>query len=721
MGYKLQRISVDDNIVFSRDSAMERCFSPYSISPRKAVADTHDGCVAWFPKAEYRDQNGRIKSGAQSTNWKNHFEDGNEKIIMWLYDDEPVSENTKEPEFDRYPHPHHCFWCADHREKTVEKYKYVGTYLADVNSSEPRNVVFRRIQTLIDLSQWYSHDGDFEWRDPETNGLEVYKKYYIKGYRKQKELLESFKDELLPDVERYEQEYIKIISQVLTIPINDLKQYFERLSSLLKQFDGSIYDFNGLLKSLDNDSVGMSVFDVVQSARNRDNRHNKLIRCSVLGQVMSSKLFSLYDAYYYLYSLSEDETEFYLDKLNLRYDVNADITEKHSLLYFWKQCNDLSMSEMTPFQFVYFLRYVFGEPNSKAEKRSEEIEDNAVAESSSYLITWKPTNWNEWPGGYSSIAQKVSAGETYTEAWRFSNSNVKPGDTCYLMRLGVEPKGIIGKGVARSFIKTAPHDDPEKAKRGEVTKRIDVEFTDLVDFETDSFIRLDDLMELFPEQQWTPQSSGIAIKDNYIKDLDDLWKLIGFKKNSADSNNKQSSGLVRIIPVSEAQKKASEEADFVSSQEVDVLLSEKAEDRNYEYIPTPEDKIIIENSDEKLSKKTYPRDAQKRINALNRAGYSCEYSSDHQSFISKRTNKPYMETHHLIPLEFWESFNYSLDVEANIICLCSNCHNQIHYGRDAEDLIVKLYEKRIHELESAGIYISKEQLLGMYNGDFDSD
>ena len=98
------------------------------------------------------------------------------------------------------------------------------------------------------------------------------------------------------------------------------------------------------------------------------------------------------------------------------------------------------------------------------------------------------------------------------------------------------------------------------------------------------------------------------------------------------------------------------------------------------------------------------------------SGCTCEAWPQHESFISRRTGKRYVETHHIIPLEFWASFENSLDVEANIATLCSNCHNEIHYGADAVELIEKLYALRAKELEAAGIGISKEQLIAMYEG-----
>lgn len=112
--------------------------------------------------------------------------------------------------------------------------------------------------------------------------------------------------------------------------------------------------------------------------------------------------------------------------------------------------------------------------------------------------------------------------------------------------------------------------------------------------------------------------------------------------------------------------------------------------------------------------KTYPRDRQTAINALAHANYECEIDATHPSFIRKKSEKKYTEPHHLIPMAFSEEFDVSLDVEENIVSLCSNCHNQIHYGKDADVLLRKLYEERKDALASVGIKITLERLLEMY-------
>lgn len=112
--------------------------------------------------------------------------------------------------------------------------------------------------------------------------------------------------------------------------------------------------------------------------------------------------------------------------------------------------------------------------------------------------------------------------------------------------------------------------------------------------------------------------------------------------------------------------------------------------------------------------RTYPRDRQTAINALAHAHYECEIDNNHPGFIRKRSDKNYTEPHHLVPMSYSDKFDVSLDVEENIISMCSNCHNQIHYGRDAKGLIEKIYRERKSALISVGIVVSLEQLLSMY-------
>ena len=65
-------------------------------------------------------------------------------------------------------------------------------------------------------------------------------------------------------------------------------------------------------------------------------------------------------------------------------------------------------------------------------------------------------------------------------------------------------------------------------------------------------------------------------------------------------------------------------------------------------------------------------------------------------------------------MAYQDDFEYSLDVEENIVSLCSNCHNEIHYGENAKELIERLYFERKELLYNKGIGVTLEQLLSYY-------
>lgn len=158
-------------------------------------------------------------------------------------------------------------------------------------------------------------------------------------------------------------------------------------------------------------------------------------------------------------------------------------------------------------------------------------------------------------------------------------------------------------------------------------------------------------------------------------------------------------------------------ADIEAEEKEDNSLIEELKKANvnstdgFEYNGEPKEKAVPVYTN---GHKIYPRDRQTAINALAHANYECEIDENHPTFIRKKSDKKYTEPHHLIPMAFSDEFDVSLDVEENIVSLCSNCHNQIHYGKDADMLLRKLYEERKDALESVGIKITLERLLEMY-------
>jgi hypothetical protein len=115
--------------------------------------------------------------------------------------------------------------------------------------------------------------------------------------------------------------------------------------------------------------------------------------------------------------------------------------------------------------------------------------------------------------------------------------------------------------------------------------------------------------------------------------------------------------------------------------------------------------------------KQFRRSPLVRINALRIAAFRCEFDEAHCTFISKANpHLQYMETHHLIPVEFQQDFSYSVDVEENVVSLCSVCHACLHFGAADEMLPIldSLFFMRRELLTSVGLAISLNDLIKFY-------
>lgn len=94
----------------------------------------------------------------------------------------------------------------------------------------------------------------------------------------------------------------------------------------------------------------------------------------------------------------------------------------------------------------------------------------------------------------------------------------------------------------------------------------------------------------------------------------------------------------------------------------------------------------------------------------------CEYDNRHEYFISNKSEKNYVEGHHFIPMKYQDNFNYSLDVEANVVSLCVVCHKILHLGKleDKVKILSKIYDLRKELLKLSGIEISLDNLIDIY-------
>jgi len=135
------------------------------------------------------------------------------------------------------------------------------------------------------------------------------------------------------------------------------------------------------------------------------------------------------------------------------------------------------------------------------------------------------------------------------------------------------------------------------------------------------------------------------------------------------------------------------------------------------HVENEEDKASIKKSlKKKYDENYYPRNPYIAQAALQQANFKCELNENHSTFISRFSDKNFTEAHHLIPLSFHEEFNYDLDVPANIVSLCPNCHRLIHYGcqDDVLNALAILHKKRKKRLETVNLTITVDELQYLY-------
>lgn len=132
---------------------------------------------------------------------------------------------------------------------------------------------------------------------------------------------------------------------------------------------------------------------------------------------------------------------------------------------------------------------------------------------------------------------------------------------------------------------------------------------------------------------------------------------------------------------------------------------------------TPKGRLKPKDKKSYGSSGKYLRNASVSFEALENAGFECEYDSNHETFISAKTGHQFVEAHHLVPMEFQKVFEFSIDVPENIISLCPTCHRRFHYA-DAEkksEIVRKFYDLRRDALANErGVVLSKEELLAYY-------
>ena len=214
------------------------------------------------------------------------------------------------------------------------------------------------------------------------------------------------------------------------------------------------------------------------------------------------------------------------------------------------------------------------------------------------------------------------------------------------------------------------------------------------------------LLAVYRNKRAELKSTGYVIGERFIRD---------FTFNNACEAycccyGRQDNGIAKFYTIDNIELdhflKGKTKRFYLEEDDEDLVVSTDNVDDEYEEAPLSEK--------EKREVFLFKRNRHLVKQALEKSQYKCDIDRTHKTFITKN-NKPYMEAHHLIPLSSQELFNTSgLDSVANIVCICPNCHRNLHYGKDIIPMLEKIYNERKQALEKSGITITFEELLELY-------
>lgn len=142
-----------------------------------------------------------------------------------------------------------------------------------------------------------------------------------------------------------------------------------------------------------------------------------------------------------------------------------------------------------------------------------------------YLFGWNPIKFR-WEDMDDDIEKLHTTGELIDNWSVASHKTIQPGDRAYLVRLGVEPKGIFGSG----YIASEPY---LASRKGRIYHRINISIDVLLNPLKEPILTFDILKTgNLAEQTWAPQASGISIRQHLVDELEGVW--LDFLANKED-------------------------------------------------------------------------------------------------------------------------------------------------------------------------------------------
>ena len=254
-----------------------------------------------------------------------------------------------------------------------------------------------------------------------------------------------------------------------------------------------------------------------------------------------------------------------------------------------------------------------------------------------YLLCWNPKTW-PWINLEDQVAT-TACGRPVDDFWSCGNTKrIRVGDRLFLLKQGVEPRGIMAAGWATSPSDDRPHWDDERRNRGERALQVDVRFDRILNPECDDIVPIDKLQEgPLASANWSTPASGIQIRRG-AEDLERLW-----------------AELVRAY-----QPVGDETIGALEGELVLALSRHRARERRLR--------------DEKIAE----------VKEANGGRVPCQACGFDFLEVYGEIGRDYAQVHHLKPLG--DRTKPSRTSLSDLAVLCANCHVMVHQGGEVRSL-----------------------------------
>jgi len=139
---------------------------------------------------------------------------------------------------------------------------------------------------------------------------------------------------------------------------------------------------------------------------------------------------------------------------------------------------------------------------------------DAKESSNAWLLSWNPEKWSAVEIDKDNYSLALAAGDTLS--WRCKSKHPQIGDTAYIIRTSVDPRGIVAK--AKVILESYESTGDEKT-----ASVIDIEILQVREDCASGLLPSILLNTAIPAQHWSTQASGIAIKPANLEILNKLW------------------------------------------------------------------------------------------------------------------------------------------------------------------------------------------------------